>query len=86
MPQKNLIMHFLLSRHDIDNRKGKQKAELIRDLCEIEGFENLYKAVRNPFETGNENWRIDDLKAIKPYFENLGMDEIVKEIENQKRK
>lgn len=86
MPQKNLIMHFLLSKHDIDDRKGKDTTKLIQDLCDIEGFENLYKAVRNPFETNDKNWRMDDLKAIKPYFERLGLDEIVKKIEEQKRK
>jgi len=72
MPQKTLIMHFLFSRHSIPERKDKAKAEMIKDLCEIRSFKNLYDAVRNPFITEDKNFRRDDLKVILPYFEELG--------------
>jgi hypothetical protein len=85
MAQKVLMMHYLFSGHDIPERKEKTKARFIQVLCGINSFDNLYKSVLNPFVTEDKNFRRDDLKAILPYFESLGLENIVEQIRKEKR-
>ena len=44
---------------------------------------NIYDSVRNPLASKDKNFRKKDLNYIKPYFENLGLNEITKMIDNE---
>lgn len=82
--QKVLIMHFIFESLGVPERKNKERAKLIQVLSEVQSWKNLYDTVCKPFQTKDGNFRRDDLKTIRPFFENLELFDILKLIDNQR--
>ena len=57
------------------------KARLI-ELLTSKNYDNIYRKVRQPFKLSNKELA-KDLKYIRKYFEDLGLTEIVKMIDNE---
>jgi hypothetical protein len=77
-----LAMHFLL---DFCKIQGVDKTQIARFIEFLTGksYHNIYRNVKNPYATKKGNFRKEDLQFIRPYFENLGLSEIVKMINNE---
>lgn len=82
--QKVLIMHFIFESLGVPERKNTERAKLIQVLSEVQSWKNLYDTVCKPFQTKDGNFRRDDLKIIRPFFENLELVDILKLIDNQR--
>lgn len=85
MARQVLVMHFLLEYAQVRQVDAAVKARLIHFLTGKNG-KNIYDAVRSPFATKTKEFRKKDLKAIRPIFEDLGLSEIVKMINNELEK
>jgi len=79
-----LAIHFILEQLQVRSNEvdRKAKAELSQFLTG-KNYKNIYDAFQNPFTTKQKNFRFDDLQYIRPFFEKLGLSEIVKAINNQ---
>lgn len=65
--------------------KEVDKTQIARFIEFLTGknYDNIYKAVRSPLASKVGNFRREDLQFIRHFFENLGLVEIVKMINNQ---
>lgn len=77
-----LIMHYILKYLKVDNIDATKRAELIQFLTG-KSSKNVYDLVRNPLTTKQGDFRQKDLQVIRIFFENLGLEEIVKMINNE---
>jgi hypothetical protein len=90
LARQNLVLHYLLKHSGVTNIDKTNVARLIQLVTGREGdkdIENtrIYRFVKSPF-LSDKNLK-KDLQFIRPYFENLGlqaiMDDINKEINSQ---
>ena len=79
-----LALHFIFEQLQIRSTEIDRslKAKFVEFLTS-KNYKNIYDALENPFITKDKNFRFDDLKYIRDYFESLGLSEIVKGINNQ---
>lgn len=77
-----LAVLYLLEYCQVKEVDKTQKARFIEFLTG-KNYDNIYKAVRSPLASKVGNFRREDLQFIRPFFENLGLVEIVKMINNQ---
>lgn len=77
-----LAVHYLLEYCQVRGVDQTHKARFIEFLTN-KSSKNIYDLVLNPLATKRKNFRREDLQFIRPYFENLGLTEIVKMINNQ---
>jgi len=79
-----LAMHFIFDQLQVRSNEidRKVKAEFAQFLTS-KNHKNVYDAFQNPFVTKQKKFRFEDLQYIRTYFENLGLSEIVKAINNQ---
>ncbi|MBI5541235.1 MAG: hypothetical protein HY951_14310 [Bacteroidia bacterium] len=76
-----LAVHYLLK---YENVKNVDKTEIARFIQFLTGknFDNIYKKLQNPFKVNDKSVK-DDLRFIRLYFEKMGMEEVVKMINNE---
>jgi len=77
-----LAMHYLFEYTKVVGIDQTEKAHFIEFLTG-KNYKNIYDAVRSPLATKDGNLRKGDLRYIRPYFEKLGLREIVKMIDNE---
>ncbi len=93
-PRQVLAMHYIFEYLQvrspeksslIDPTKGISWTEQARfiELLTQRHQKTIYDLIRSPFATKKGNFRKEDLQFIRPFFENLGLTEIVKMINNQ---
>jgi hypothetical protein len=79
-----LALHFIFEQlqvrsHEIDRTV---KAKFVEFLTG-KNYKNIYDALENPFISKDKKFRFEDLQFIRKYFEDIGLNEIVKAINNQ---
>lgn len=77
-----LVIHYLLKFAQVRNIDAAVIARLVRFLTG-KNEKNIYDAVRSPLASKTGNFRVKDLRAIRPIFDELGLSEIVKMIDNE---
>jgi len=80
--QQVLAMHYIFENFQVRGVDQSAKARFIEFLTG-KSYKNIYDAVCNPMATKSKDFRKKDLQFIRPFFENLGLTEIVKMINNQ---
>lgn len=80
--QQVLAVHFLLVYCKAPIVDLTHKARFIQALTG-RNYKNIYDAVRSPLSTKIGNLRRKDLQVVRTFFENLGLLEIVKLINNE---
>jgi hypothetical protein len=83
--QQVLMMHYIFEYCQVKNIDQTHKANFI-EFFTGKNEKNIYDAVRSPLATKKGDFRKRDLQAIRPYFENIGLFEIVKMINNELNK
>jgi transcription initiation factor TFIIIB Brf1 subunit/transcription initiation factor TFIIB len=76
-----LAVHYLLKYANVKNIDRTEIARFIQFLTG-KNFDNIYKKLQSPFKL-NDKYLKEDLRYVKDYFERLGMQEIVKMINNE---
>jgi hypothetical protein len=82
MARQVLIMYFLLKHAQVRGIDASVKARFIQYLIGKD-YKNIYDHIRNPLSTKTGNFRKKDLQEIRTLFEQLGLTEIVKMINNE---
>lgn len=77
-----LAIHYLLEYCQVKGIDQTHKAKFV-ELLTGKNYKNIYDLVRNPLATKTGSFRRNDLKFIRTYFEDLGLVEIVKMIDNE---
>lgn len=77
-----LAMHYIFQFLKVENVDRTAKARFIRFFTGKDE-KNIYDALANPLASKAKNFRRKDLQFIRSYFENLGLDAIVKMIDNE---
>lgn len=80
-----LALHYLLEYRQVKGIDQTHKARFIEFLTG-KNYKNIYDLVRSPLATKQGKFRRADLQFVRTYFENLGLTEIVKMINNQLEK
>ena len=78
-------MHYLYEELGINQREeiSRKAKAAFAELLTIKNYKNLYDSLKDPFMTKEKEFRFDDLQFIRPYFENLGLKNIVKKINRE---
>jgi len=76
-----LTVHYLLKYCQVKNIDNTEKARFIHFLTG-KNYDNIYKRVQSPLN-GSDKYINEDLKYVRRYFEQLGMKEVVKMINNE---
>jgi hypothetical protein len=77
-----LAVHYLLEFCQVRGVDQTHKAKFAEFLTG-KNYKNIYDLVRNPLTTKTGSFRRNDLKFIRPFFEDLGLVGIVKMIDNE---
>jgi hypothetical protein len=76
-----LAIYYLLKYCKVKNIDKTEIAWFIQFLTG-KNFDNIYKKLQNPFKLNNKSLK-EDLWFIRDYFERLGMQEVVKMVNNE---
>lgn len=78
-----LAMRFLLDPYNVWVTVDKTHIARFIEFLTGKNYDNIYKKVKTPYSTKNKNFRKEDFQFIRTYFENLGLSDIVKKINNE---
>jgi len=81
-PRQVLAMYYIFEQLQVRGIDQTEKARFIEFLTG-KNYKNIYDSIRRPLATSTGNLRREDLQYIRPLFENLGLTEIVKSINNE---
>lgn len=80
-----LALHYLLQHSHVHSIDQTAKARFIQFLTG-KNYKNIYDLVRSPLATQTGKFRRDDLQFIRPFFEDLGLVDIVEMINKELEK
>lgn len=84
MARQVLALHYIFEELEINNSEIDRTIKAgFAEFLTGKNNKNLYDALQNPFTTKQKQFRYDDLQYLRTRFEKLGLNKIVKKINEQ---